>query len=100
MEKIYDCLSFSQDPKVIDLFESGESLIFSDTIHKFNPYDWKQQRNIVITDRYLYNLKTKTLRRKINLQKIEALIISTHPDSKEFILHVPSEYDYLYTSQK
>jgi len=100
MEKICDHLSFGGEPDILSLFDKDEKLLFSDKIYKFNPFDWKQERNIVITNKFVYNLKKKSLKRKINLKNITAITSSLNKESQEFVLHVPSEYDYRYTSPR
>ena len=100
MEGTFDWLSFSKNPKITNLFEVDESLLFSDVIYKFNSMDWKQQRNIMITNKYIYNLKGENIKRKIKFKDIIALTISGDSNSEEFIIHVPSEYDYFYSSEK
>ncbi len=40
------------------------------------------------------------LKRKINLFSVAATTISENKDSQEFVIHVPAEYDYRYTSQR
>ncbi len=61
MEKQMDYLSFAVDKDILKMFEPDEKLLFSDKLHKFNPFDWKQERNIVITNKYIYNLKKKCM---------------------------------------
>ena len=100
MENINDYLSFANDSAIIKIFDPDEKLVFSSKIHKFNPFGWKQERNILITTKCIYNLKKKSVKRKINLSNIAAITASANPDSNEFILHIPCEYDYLYTSEK
>ncbi len=100
MEKSSDYLGFSTDPEILKHFDPDERVLFSDKLYKYNPYGWKQERNILISNKFVYNLKKKTLKRKINLHKITAITFSEHKESQEFVLHVPSEYDYRYTSLK
>lgn len=48
-----------------------------------------------MTTHNVYNFKKAALKRKINISKVGALIVGTK-NSKEVVLHVPSEYDYRY----
>lgn len=57
----------------------------------------------MVTNFGLYNLKDKSIfllnqaiKRKIDIDKIKAIIVSKI--GTEFIVHVPSEYDYRYIS--
>ncbi len=51
-----------------------------------------------MTSQNIFNFK-KTLKRKINISKIGALIVSAK-SQKEVVLHIPSEYDYRYNVEK
>jgi len=50
----------------------------------------------MITNRAFYNLKGKTIKRKIDLSAIKAITVGRF--GKEFILHICDEYDYRYES--
>ena len=100
MEKKSDYLNFANDPTIIGMFEPDEKLLFSDKIYKFNPFDWKQERNIIITNKYIYNLKKKSLKRRISLLNVDATTVSEIKESHELVFHVPSEYDYRYSSAR
>ena len=63
-----------------------------------NRFNWKQKRSLLITNKYLYNFKGTKLKRKISLLNIAATTVSEDPSSDEFVIHVPDEYDYRYTS--
>ena len=65
-------------------------------IFKFNDYKKKQERGLLITNAAVYNLKGSEVKRRIDADRIEA--ISFSKIGTEFILHVPSEYDYRYSS--
>ncbi len=60
-EKQSDHLGFAADKEILKLFEPDERLLLSDTLHKYNPFGWKQERNIIITNKYIYNLKKKCI---------------------------------------
>jgi len=100
MEKCADHLKFANEPEIKKLFEPDEKLLLTDAIYKFNHYNWKQERNILITNKFIYNLKKKSLKRKISLLNVGATTVSESKDSNEFVIHVPSEYDYRYSSTK
>ncbi len=100
MEKKLDYLGFAGDSVIQKMFEPDEKLLFSDKIHKFNPYGWKQERNILITNKYIYNLQKKALKRRISLVNVAATTVSENKESQEFVIHVPNEYDYRYTSPR
>ena len=95
----YDFLKFSKDKYVTDKLLRDEPICFSDNIIKINKYGWHQKRNIIITDKALYNLKKKDLKRRIKLSVIRGVTLSKVTD--EFIIHCnDDDYDYHYESQK
>ena len=52
---------------------------------------------MLITNRAIYNLMPTNYRkckRRIPLDLIDSITISVHPQSNEFVVHIPSEYDY------
>jgi len=100
MEIKQDYLSLEGNPEFKRLLEPGEFLLYSNGLVKFNKYGWSQKRNIVITNKYIYNLNGLKVRRKISLSKVIATTLSTHIKSQEFIIHVKEEHDYRYTSEK
>jgi serum/glucocorticoid-regulated kinase 2 len=79
--------------------QGGENVVFSDFVLKINRKGKTQERAILITNKAVYNLKVKnygSCQRRIPMANIEA--VSTSTISDEFVLHVPSEYDYRYKS--
>lgn len=67
-------------------------------ISKFNRKNKRQERNLLISTKAVYGLSKKTLKRKIPVSKIGGLTVSKI--GKEFVLHVPDEYDYRYSSSE
>ena len=58
-------MEFLHDAEVRKGLEAGgavssEKVLFTDKMWKFNRYDWKQERNFVITDYAIYNLKKRS----------------------------------------
>jgi hypothetical protein len=54
-----DFLKFS-DEKSLSKLIGDEELLFSDKINKINRYGLTQERNILITNKAIYNLKKKS----------------------------------------
>ena len=101
MEEIseYDFLNFSKDHYIKTNVTRDEFIQFSDKIIKINKYGFKQERNIIITDKGIYNLKKTTLKRRIDLKTIKGITLSKQSD--EFVIHCnDEEYDYQYLSAK
>ena len=95
--KIIDSLNFTDDKEIKKLIE-GEKLYYADLITKINHYGMNQERSIILTSKALYNMKKKTLKRKLVYNEI--LGITYSKVSFEFIIHGNNEeYDYYYISQ-
>ncbi|GBG33972.1 Protein kinase, putative [Hondaea fermentalgiana] len=100
--KSHDYLAVSQNTNVRKLLDKSakstgteEQVFFSDFLVKINPRDKPQERVLLITDRAIYNLLPtdySKCKRRIPLEAVDFLTVSQASD--EFVLHVPSEYDY------
>ena len=55
----YDFLNFTKDFTIKNNVTREEEIQFSDTVQKINKNGWKQSRNLVLTDKAIYNLKKK-----------------------------------------
>ena len=94
----YDYLNFSKE-SAIKSFVRDEPIYFSDKITKINHYGFSQTRNIIITNKAIYNLKNKSMKRRILLSYIRGISISKVTD--EFVIHCnETEYDYQFVSSK
>ena len=80
------------------LLEPEEKLICSMDIIKINDRKNAQKRVFVLTNKAIYNFSKSDLRRKIQVGKITGIINSRL--SNEFTVHVESEYDYLFVTDK
>ena len=99
LQSEYDFLNYSKDHYIKTNVTRDENIEFSDKIIKINTYGFKQERNIIITDKALYNLKKTTLKRRIDLKAIKGITLSKTSD--EFVIHCNDEdYDYQYVSAK
>ena len=56
--KVRDYLKFAGE-KSLEKLIGNEKILFTDKITKINRYDLTQERNILITDQAIYNLKKK-----------------------------------------
>ena len=67
-------------------------------ITKINHYGMSQERSIILTNKALYNMKKKELRRKISYKDIRGITYSKL--TFEFVIHGnDDEYDYQYIQQ-
>lgn len=112
VEDKLDMLNFREDKSVIKSLDPKgksltklESILLSCAVFKFNDHKKKQERNIMVTLKGVYNMKGDSklweysaIRRKIDIEKIKAITVSRI--GTEFVLHVPDEYDYRYASEK
>lgn len=81
-----------------------EKVLLSSHVFKYNHRGKKQQRILIITSKHIFNVKPpslinkimKSVKRKISLVKVTGVTVSRM--GFEFVIHVPEEYDYRYSS--
>jgi serum/glucocorticoid-regulated kinase 2 len=94
--KINDMLNWANDKEILSIL-NGEKLYYCDSITKINHYGMSQERSIILTEKTLYNMKKRTLRRKIPYNLIRGVTYSKL--TYEFVIHGnDDEYDYEYLS--
>ena len=95
----YDFLNFTKDYTIKNNITRDEEIQFSDKIDKINKNGWKQSRNLVLTDKAIYNLKNKNLKRRIDYKTIIGITLSKQCD--EFVIHCEDiDYDYHFISAR
>ena len=95
----YDFLNLSKNYSIKNNITREEDIQFSDKILKINKHNWKQERNILITDKAIYNLKKLSLKRRIDLKTVIGISLSKLSD--EFVIHCNDiDYDYHYISER
>ncbi len=74
-----------------------EGLIHSSLMVKINEHEKPQDRVFLLSSKAIYNLVpiTLKLRRRIPLRLLDGITYTNN--SSEFVIHVPSEYDYRYS---
>lgn len=93
-----DFLLLNSD-KNIRNFLRDEVILFSDVLNKINRYGLSQERSIIISQKAIYNLKKKELKRRIEIHNIKG--ISCAKDNDEFVIHcIDMEYDYHFSSSR
>ena len=96
--KINDLLNWANDKEILTII-NGEKLLYSDIITKVNHYGMAQERSIILTDKALYNMKKKALRRRLSYGEMRGVTYSKL--TYEFVIHGNDvEYDYQYLSQE
>jgi serum/glucocorticoid-regulated kinase 2 len=91
-----DELHLGTEKGITKQFEADEKILISCMVHKFNKRMKRQERGLMISNKYIYNLSKTTIKRKIAISKVTAITVSKM--SCEFVLHCPEEYDYRYSS--
>lgn len=87
-----DYLDFRSNPQIVN----NEEIFFSSSLTKFNDAGYRQDRTLVLTDQALYNLKAKTIKRRVPYEKLEAITKSLN--SSEFVFHFKGANDYRFSS--
>ena len=99
MVEIEDNLKFQNNPSIQEIIR-GEIIYFSTKINKIATdmvVKKHQDRNFVVTNAAIYNLKKFELRRRMKIEDIKAITISKTSD--QFIIHGNIyHFDYLYIS--
>lgn len=75
-------------------------MLFSDKMKKINMFGWNQERILVITSENIYNFKKHKAKRKIPIHLLGGISKTTVGVKIEFTLHVPTQYDYRFLSEK
>ena len=57
--QVKDYLNFAKEKSLVKLI-GDEILLFTDKLIKINRYNYSQERNILITNKAIYNLKKKS----------------------------------------
>ena len=103
--QIKDNLNFLKNKNVDKVIRNDEWLYWSGKMIKVNYKKKNQLRNFVISNKRIYNIGMdgvfgnlfhKLVRRAIPIDKIECVTYSLI--SNNFIVHVPSQYDYYFIS--
>jgi serum/glucocorticoid-regulated kinase 2 len=98
LTKEFDYLKFVEDSSIPPLI-NNEKILFSDKIYKVNKWGFSQERNLVITEKAVYNFKKKTMKRRIDTASIRGITITKV--TEEFVIHGnDEEYDYHFFSSK
>jgi len=106
----YDELDIRNSSEASGFFNEKENIIFSSTVLKINKRRVSQERILVITNQFLYNIcfgglitklsmifsRNSAIKRKISLERIQEITMSVDPSSSQLIIHVDGEYDYRY----
>ena len=95
-----DYLKVATESKITNEFDADERVEFSSNVKKINDYGKTQGRSICITNKRVYNLDKKKVKRAIKIADITAMTKNNDPKNLEFIIHVSSESDYRFKVDK
>ena len=88
-----DKLHIQENPQYEPILNTNdEPVMYSNKWFKINAYGSKQDRDLILTTKHVYNLKNLKIRRKIKITDVKAIIKSKTLD--QFVLHIPNDYDF------
>ena len=97
-KNVNDHLNYLNNYTIKNNITREEEILFTDKISKINKYGWSQERNIIITNKAIYNLKKTKQKRRIDFKTIIGITFSKVSD--EFVIHCSNiDYDYQYKSK-
>ena len=77
-----------EDDPVILKALAGEELMYKERILKYNEYNWKQERMLVISPTRIINIKSKKIvRREILIKSLSGITINLQ-NQGETVIHV------------
>ena len=95
----YDFLNFSKDLFIKKNITRDEEIQLSDNIIKIKKTGWKQNYNLLLTDKAMYNLRIKYIKHRIDYKSI--IGITTSKQSDEFVIHCDGiDHDYQFISPR
>ena len=92
-----DFLGWALDKDVLKVI-GDETLYYSGKVHKYNSFSIKQERNLVLTNKCLYNFHNKKVKRQMKYEEMLGLTFSNI--SNEFVVHADKGYDFHFLSQE
>jgi len=107
----FDELDVKNKQELRNLLDVEERVLFSGLIPKINKHSASQDRMLIVTNKNLYNVQpdanilTKltfflapqaSVKRKIPIDKIWGITISSSHLSDQFVIHTEGDYDYRY----
>jgi hypothetical protein len=109
--EVFDECDVKNKQELRNLLDVEERVLFSGHIPKINKHSASQDRMLIITNKNLYNVQpdanilTKltfflapqaSVKRKIPIDKIWGITISSSHLSDQFVIHTEGDYDYRY----
>jgi serum/glucocorticoid-regulated kinase 2 len=92
-----DFLGWALEKDVLNVIKD-EILYFSGKVYKYNSFSIKQERNLVLTDKCLYNFHNKKVKRQMKYEEMLGITFSNV--TNEFVVHANKGYDFHFLSQE
>ena len=90
-----DTLCWSNDNEIQKII-GNEKIYFSNKVLKFSSFSMKQDRNLVLTNKCLYNFQNKKIKRQMKYEEMLGITFSNQ--SNEFVIHANQGYDFHFVS--
>lgn len=90
-----DFLGWMADPDILKIIKD-EELYYSNKIQKYNSLKIGKARNIVITNKSIYNFQNKKMKRNMKYEEVKGITFSSQ--SNEFVVHGNEGYDLYFGS--
>ena len=96
IEKFEDYAKVCQNNGIMKQLDGAhnEKVMFSCFIHKQNKYGFNQERTLLITNSFIYNIDGKKIQRMVPITSIAGFTRSDDPKNYTFIVHFENLYDY------
>ena len=96
-----DYVDFSADSALMQLIGGG-TLVYAALVKKINQFEWSQERMIAITNNAIFKIHREKIKRVITIIDIGRISKTVPPSrySVNFTVHVPSSYDYRFSTEK
>ena len=92
-----DYLGWMADPEILKVIED-ETIYYSNKVQKYNSFNIKQDRNLLLTNNSIYNFQNKKMKRHMKYEELLGITFSNQ--SNEFVVHANKGYDFHFGSQE
>ena len=90
-----DRLGWCKDEEISKII-GNEKIYYSNKVQKYNSYSLKQERSLLLTNKCIYNIVSKKVKRQMKYEEMRGISFSNL--SNEFIFHANQGYDIHYIS--
>ena len=93
----YDHLGWSKDKIILSIIKK-EIIYYSNKVYKYNSLSMKQERYLLLTNKCLYNIEKKKVKRSMKYEEMLGITYSNH--SNEFVIHALEGFDFHFVSNE